>query len=420
MTPCPQSVINPLRFREFHVYDILIAGGGIAGLSTALALRSTFGNGLRISVVDPAFGTREPNVRTSALAAGSVNLLDAIGVWGSIANRAEPMRNLKITDSRRNDAVRPLYLQFDELLESGKPFSFMVRNADLIDALAKKLRESSIDVLNASVVRLISSSRFVELHLSDASIQKTRLLIGADGVNSKVRRSAGIETISYDYKRSAIVASLSHEEEHEGEATQHFLPPGPFAMLPLTGKCSSIVWTEYQEDVAGYLAMPADLFLQEVERRFGYSLGAFKIEDGPVAFPLRVHLARSFIAKRIALVADAAHLVHPLAGQGLNLGFRDIASLVEALAAQIRLGLDAGDATALETYQRARFFDTAAMVAATHGLHRLFANDMTPLRLIRDLGLGLVNRMPLLKRRLIQDAAGLQGQVPALLRGRLP
>jgi 2-octaprenyl-6-methoxyphenol hydroxylase len=402
------------------VYDILVAGGGIAGLSTALALRATFGEGLRLGVVDPAFGAREPNVRTSALAAGSVNLLDAIGVWSTIADRAGPMRSLKITDSHRNDVVRPLYLQFDEPLASGEPFSFMVRNADILEALERKLAASNIDILKTSVVRLISSSRFVELRLSDESIQKTRLLIGADGSNSKVRRSAGIEIVSHDYKRSAIVATLSHEDEHHGEAVQHFLPPGPFAMLPLAGKCSSIVWTEYREDVASYLALPSDEFLQEVERRFGYSLGAFKIEDGPAAFPLRVHLARSFIAPRIALVADAAHLVHPLAGQGLNLGFRDIASLVEAIAVQVRLGLDAGDATALENYQRARFFDTAAMVAATHGLHTLFANDLAPLRLLRDFGLGLVDRMPSLKRRLIQDAAGLQGQVPALLLGRLP
>jgi 2-octaprenyl-6-methoxyphenol hydroxylase len=264
------------------------------------------------------------------------------------------------------------------------------------------------------------SSRCVEIRLADGNFLKTRLLIGADGVNSKIRRSAGIETVSHDYKRSAIVATLTHEEEHHGVAVQHFLPPGPFAMLPMAGRRSSIVWTEYQEDVASYLSLPRDEFLERVERRFGYSLGAFALEDGPAAFPLRVHLARSFIAPRIALVADAAHLVHPLAGQGLNLGFRDIAALVEALAEQIRLGLDPGEAHALEAYQRARFFDTATMVAATHGLHTLFANDIGPLRLIRDLGMGFVDRMPRLKRRLIQDAAGLQGRVPALLLGRLP
>ena len=172
--------------------------------------------------------------------------------------------------------------------------------------------------------------------------------------------------------------------------------------------------------MAGFLSLPPEEFLDQVEKRFGYSLGRFQIEDGPAAFPLRVHLARSFIAPRIALIGDAAHLVHPLAGQGLNLGFRDIAALVECLAEQIRLGLDPGEETALEAYQNARFFDTAAMVAATHGLHTLFANDLGPLRLLRDFGMGLVDRMPRLKRRLIKDAAGLQGEVPALLLGRLP
>ena len=402
------------------MYDILVSGGGISGLSMALALRATFGEGLKVGVVDPAFGTRETNVRASALAAGSVNLLSAIGIWPEIADLAGPMRSLKVTDSRRNDAVRPLYLQFDEPLESGEPFSYMVRNRDVLQALERKVRSSAIDILKTSVKRLVPSSRGVELRLADGSTQKARLVIGADGVNSQIRRSAGIEIVAHDYKRSAIVATLAHEEDHHGEAVQHFLPPGPFAMLPLAGKRSSIVWTEYREDVAGFLALsPAD-FLEQVERRFGYALGQFQIEDKPADFPLRVHLARSFIAPRIALIGDAAHLVHPLAGQGLNLGFRDIAALVEALAEQIRLGLDPGEATALEAYQGARSFDTASMVAATHGLHTLFANDLGPLRLLRDLGLGIVDRMPRLKRRLIHDAAGLQGQVPSLLLGRLP
>jgi 2-octaprenyl-6-methoxyphenol hydroxylase len=420
MTPWLQSAIKPHGFQERRVFDILVAGGGISGLSTALALRATFGDALRIGVIDPVFGARDANVRTSALAAGSVNLLDAIGVWPDIADRAGPMRSLKITDSRRNDSIRPLFLQFDEPLDDGAPFSYMVRNADVIDALEKKVLTQRIDILKSAVARLMPSSRYVEIRLADGSVLKTRLLIGADGVNSRVRRSAGIETVAHDYKRSAIVATVAHEEDHHGAAVQHFLPPGPFAMLPLAGRRSSIVWTEYQEDVASYLSLPPEEFLEQVERRFGYSLGAFRLEDGPATFPLRVHLARSFIAPRIALIADAAHLVHPLAGQGLNLGFRDIAALVEALAEQIRLGLDPGEANALKTYQRARFFDTATMVAATHGLHTLFANDIAPLRLIRDLGMGFVDRMPRLKRRLIQDAAGLQGRVPALLLGRLP
>ena len=402
------------------MFDILVAGGGISGLSTALALRATFGEALRIGVVDPAFGAREANVRTSALAAGSVNLLNAIGIWSEIVDRAGPMRRLNITDSRRNDSIRPLYLQFDEPLEDGAPFSYMVRNSDVVAALEQKILTQGIELVKSAVTRLLPESRYIELRLSDGQVFKARLVIGADGVKSQVRRSAGIETISHDYKRSAIVATLSHDEDHHGEAVQHFLPPGPFAMLPMAGRRSSIVWTEYQDDIASYLNLPTDEFLEQVERRFGYALGTFKLEDGPAAFPLRVHLARSFIAPRIALVADAAHLVHPLAGQGLNLGFRDIAALVEALAEQIRLGLDPGDADALEKYQRARFFDTATMVAATHGLHRLFANDIAPLRLVRDLGMGLVDRMPRLKRRLIQDAAGLQGRVPALLLGRLP
>lgn len=402
------------------MYDILISGGGISGLSTALALHATFGDALKIGVIDPTFGAREPNVRTSALAAGSVNLLDAIGIWDCVSGRAGAMRRLKITDSHRNDAIRPLYLQFDESLENGAPFSYMVRNRDVLEALEEKISLTSINIHQGAVKRLILSSRFAEIRLADGKILKSRLVIGADGVQSRVRRSVGIETIAHDYKRSAIVATLSHEEDHCGEATQHFLPPGPFAMLPMAGRQSSIVWTEFREDVPSFLALSSDEFLEQVEKRFGYSLGRFQLETRPAAFPLRVHLARSFIAPRVALLGDAAHLVHPLAGQGLNLGFRDIAALVECLAGQIRLGLDPGEETALEAYQNTRFFDTTAMVAATHGLHTFFSNDIAPLRLLRDLGMGIVDRMPRLKRRLIKDAAGLQGDVPALLLGRLP
>ncbi len=400
--------------------DVLISGGGIAGLSTALALRATFGENFRIVVIDPAFGTREPNVRTSALAAGSCHLLDAIGVWRQIVNSAGPILSMNITDSRGNDSLRPLFLSFDKPLENGAPFAFMVRNADVVAALEQKARDENIEIRSTSVMRIIADSRSIEVRLSDGTAEQSHLVIGADGVQSRIRKSAGIETVSHDYARSAIVATLTHDEDHGGQATQHFLPSGPFAMLPMQGRRSAMVWSEYGADAPSYITLPHVEFLEEIERRFGYSLGRFEIEEGPSFFPLRVHLARSFIAPRVALIGDAAHLVHPLAGQGLNLGFRDIAALVESLASSVRLGLDPGEASALENYQRARFFDTASMVAATHGLHTLFSNDIGPLRLLRDLGMGIVDRMPRLKNKLMKDAAGLQGRVPSLLLGRLP
>ncbi len=402
------------------MHDILISGGGVAGLSLALALRRTFGPQLRVAVIDPAFGSREANVRTSALTAGSRNLLGAIGVWDRISERAQPILAMKITDSRRNDAVRPLFLAFDEPLEDGAPFAWMIQNRDLVEALETEVTSAGVEIVRTAVSRVTDQGRAVEIRLRDGQSLSAKLVVGADGVQSRVRRSCGIETIGHDYRRTAIVATLSHEESHGGVAVQHFLPPGPFAMLPLIGRRSSIVWTEYADQARTFLSLPEEDFLAEMDRRFGPSLGRFSLEGRPAAFPLRVYMARRFTSRRIALIGDAAHLVHPLAGQGLNLGLRDVAALTGALAKQLRLGLDPGAEEALASYERARFFDTAAMIAGTDGLHWLFSNDSAPLRFIRDLGLGLVNRMPRLKRSLVREAAGLAGDTPSMLRGLLP
>jgi 2-octaprenyl-6-methoxyphenol hydroxylase len=402
------------------VHDILISGGGIAGLSLATALRRIFGPQLRVAMIDPSFGAREPSVRTSALTAGSRNLLAAIGVWPAVAPSAQPILGMKITDSRRNDAIRPLFLAFDEPLEDGAPFAWMIQNRDLVEALEAEVKSAGVDILPGAVSRVTDQGRLVEIRMRDGQTVAAKLAVGADGAQSRIRRACGIETIGRDYDRIAIVATLAHKEEHRGIAVQHFLPPGPFAMLPLVGRRSSIVWTEHRDQARHYLALPDDEFLDEVDRRFGRSLGRLTLESRPAGFPLRVHIARRFTSHRVALIGDAAHLVHPLAGQGLNLGLRDVAALASALAGQLRLGLDPGAEEVLEAYERARFFDTAAMIAGTDGLHRLFSNDVSPLRFFRDLGLGLVNRMPRLKRNLVREAAGLSGQVPALLRGRLP
>jgi len=402
------------------VHDILISGGGIAGLSLALGLRLCFGSGLRIGLIDPAFGSRPANVRTSALTAGSRNLLEAIGVWSAIAHRAQPILAMKITDSRRNDAVRPLFLTFEDPLEDGSPFAWMVQNADLVASLESRVVSFGIDLYRSAVSRIVDNGRDIKLRLADGQRLSAGLVVGADGVQSKVRRACGIETVGHDYHHTAIVATLAHEEDHCGVATQHFMPGGPFAMLPLTGRHSSIVWTEPASSARGYLSMTNDEFMEEVEHRFGSSLGRLQLQARPAAFQLQVFIARRFTGRRVALIGDAAHLIHPLAGQGVNLGLRDVAALVGLLAGPIRLGLDPGGLEVLARYERARYFDTVAMVAGTDGLHRLFSNDSAPLRFIRDLGLGVVDRLPRLKRCLIREAAGLSGEVPAMLRGRLP
>jgi 2-octaprenyl-6-methoxyphenol hydroxylase len=213
------------------------------------------------------------------------------------------------------------------------------------------------------------------------------------------------------------VLTVGHERDHQGRADEHFLPAGPFAILPLKGKRSSLVWTETPSEAARLIALPDDEFKRELEQRFGLHLGELSVLDKPRTFPLGYFVARSFVANRLALVGDAAHVIHPIAGQGLNMGLKDVAALAEVIVDAARLGADVGSDEVLERYQRWRRFDTMAMGVATNVLNGLFSNDFTPLRAVRDIGLGLVDRVPPLKSAFIRQAAGLSGEVPRLLRG---
>jgi 2-octaprenyl-6-methoxyphenol hydroxylase len=241
--------------------------------------------------------------------------------------------------------------------------------------------------------------------------------VAADGARSKLRERAGIATHGWDYDQSGIVVTVGHERDHHGRAEEHFLPAGPFAILPLTGLRSSLVWTEKRAEAARITALPEDEFHFELERRFGLQLGEIRTLDKPRAFPLGYFVARSFIGERLALVGDAAHVIHPIAGQGLNMGLKDVAALAETVVDAARLGMDPGQTDVLERYQRWRRFDTMAMGLATNSLNLLFSNQSTLLRGVRDIGLGLVDRLPLLKSVFIRQAAGLSGEVPRLLRG---
>ena len=241
--------------------------------------------------------------------------------------------------------------------------------------------------------------------------------MAADGARSRLRERAGIATHGWEYDQSGIVVTVGHERDHQGRAEEHFLPAGPFAILPLKGKRSSLVWTEKRADAARIVALPEEEFHAELEQRFGLHLGEIKALDKPRAFPLGYFVARSFIAERLALVGDAAHVIHPIAGQGLNMGLKDVAALAETVVDALRLGIDPGQADVLKRYQRWRRFDTMAMGAATNTLNVLFSNESTLLRGVRDIGLGLVDRMPPLKNAFIRQAAGLSGEVPRLLKG---
>jgi 2-octaprenyl-6-methoxyphenol hydroxylase len=253
--------------------------------------------------------------------------------------------------------------------------------------------------------------------LADGEKISARLLVGADGARSRIREQAGIVTHGWSYNQSGIVTTVAHERDHNGRAEEHFLPAGPFAILPLTGKRVSIVWTESTREAERLVATPDEEFHDELEKRFGLHLGDLKVVGARRAYPLGLFTAREFIAERLALVGDAAHVIHPIAGQGLNMGLRDVAALAEAIADAARLGLDIGARDVLERYQRWRRFDTMTMGVATDGLNKLFSNHSDVLRLARDVGLGVVERLPALKRVFIREAAGFTGDVPKLMRG---
>ena len=399
--------------------SIVIGGGAFAGLALALALRQGLGAEVPIIVADPALATRPSrDPRATAIVAACRRLFAAIGVWEDIAGQAQPILDMVITDSKLHDATRPVFLTFAGHVEPGEPFAHMVENRHLIDALVRRAEESGVDLRTSAVVSYEARPDAIDVALADGgSAIPASLLVAADGARSKLRERAGIPTHGWDYDQSGIVVTVGHERDHGGRAEEHFLPAGPFAILPLTGKRSSLVWTEKRPEAARIIALDDDEFLRELEQRFGLHLGEIKVLDKPRAFPLSYFVARSFIAERLALIGDAAHVIHPIAGQGLNMGLKDVAALAEVLVDAARLGMDIGQADVLERYQRWRRFDTMAMGVATNSLNFLFSNKSTLLRTVRDIGLGFVDRAPPLKSLFIRQAAGLTGEVPRLLKG---
>lgn len=402
---------------------IVIAGGGIAGLSLALALKRALGTGFSIVVADPALGAAaRPDNRAYAVAAAAQAMLQTLDIWDAIVATAQPMTEMIVSDSRSGDVVRPVFLTFDGEVEPGQAFAHMVESAALVAALTQACREAGVVLRAEGVASFETSATAVTITLSAGENLSARLLVAADGARSRLREQAGIGWVGWDYGQSGLVATIGHERPHGGRAVEHFLPSGPFAILPLTdggrlGHRSSIVWSEAAENLPALLSLDAIDMLAEIERRFGLELGDIVLESPVSAHPLGFGVARRFVGERLALLGDAAHLIHPIAGQGLNLGLRDVAALAETIVDAARLGLDPGTADVLEGYERARRFDTVAMGAVTDGLNRLFSNDVTPVRLVRDLGLGLVDRLPGLKRFFIREAAGVSGAPPRLMKG---
>jgi 2-octaprenyl-6-methoxyphenol hydroxylase len=409
--------------------DVLIAGGGFAGLTLAIALRQALGPSFSVAVADPALGRSRVlgesfagDERASAIVAAARRLFATLGVWEAVAGEAQPILDMVVTDSRLGDAVRPVFLTFAGDVEPGEPFAHMIENRRLVDALAAKAREVGVELRSAAArsdPSLSGAGNSIDARLTDGTALCARLLVAADGARSMLRAAAGIATHGWNYGQSAIVTTVAHERDHHGRAEEHFLPAGPFAILPLKGRRSSIVWTETTAEADRIVALRDDDFHAELEQRFKLHLGEIHAVGARRAHPLGFFVARSFVAERLALIGDAAHVIHPIAGQGLNMGLKDVAALAEVIVDAARLGLDPGAADVLERYQRWRRFDTMAMGLATDGLNRLFSNRSAVLRLARDVGLGLVDRLPNLKRMFIREAAGLVGEVPKLLRGEL-
>jgi 2-octaprenyl-6-methoxyphenol hydroxylase len=404
--------------RQGHQAEVAIGGAGFAGLALAIALRQGLGDPFTVTVADPALAhARSKDPRASAIAAAARRLFEAIGVWGAVTDHAQPILDMVVTDSKLDDAVRPTLLTFGGEVEEGEPFAHMIENRYLVDALAEKAKSLGVELRATPVAGFAANANSTDVQFADGETITARLLVGADGARSLIREQAGIATHGWNYDQSAIVTTVAHERGHNGRAEEHFLPAGPFAILPLTGRRCSIVWTETSGEAERIVALADDEFHAELEKRFGLQLGDIEIVGPRRAFPLGLFTARTFIGERLALVGDAAHIIHPIAGQGLNMGLRDVAALAETIADAARLGLDPGGPEVLERYQRWRRFDTMTMGVATDGLNRLFSNHSDALRLVRDIGLGLVERMPMLKRMFIREAAGVTGDVPKLLKG---
>lgn len=399
-------------------HDIVIAGGGLTGLVLARTLAGVFGPGARIAILDAGGAGGRTDPRSYALSAGSRRLLDAIGVWADVSAEAQPVSGIDITDSSLTDAIRPNLLSYDTDVGEGEPGMWIVPAEALhIAASAIVARTEGVEQITGAATGLSMDAGGITVRLADGKALGAGLVVACDGRSSPLRAAAGIGTIEQQYAQTGIVTTVRHERPHGGRAVQHFLPAGPFAILPMTGNRSCVTWTEETGEAARILALDDADFLAELEKRFGYRLGALELAGPRGSWPLAMHLARELIAPRFALAGDAVRGVHPIAGQGLNLALRDVAALSECLVDAARVGLDMGDATALERYARWRRFDGAASAAAFGALNMLFSQDNALLRSVRDAGLGVVDRLPGLKQLLVSEAAGLTGEVPKLFKG---
>ena len=400
--------------------ELVVAGAGLNGLLLAVACA---GAGLSVAVVDPqgpaAMLDQGFDGRTSAIAYGSQRVLAGIGLWPAVAGEAEPILEIRVADDNS-----PLFLHYDHRdLAAGDdpapPLGYIVENRVLRRALLERARALPSLRLFAGrrIAGVEAEAGGAAARLDDGERLRCRLVAAADGKDSPLRRGAQIHAVEWRYAQTSIVTTVAHARPHAGIAIEHFLRAGPFAILPMRGNRSSIVWTEQTDLAPAILALPEAEFAAELEARFGDFLGALEPLGPRWSYPLSLLLAERYVARRLALVGEAAHVIHPIAGQGLNIGIRDVAALAELIIDQRRRGLDIGDNALLLRYERQRRTDALVLAAVTDGLNRLFSNTLAPLRLARDLGLAAVNRLPSAKRLLMRHAMGLFGELPRLAKG---
>ena len=400
--------------------DAIVCGGGMVGLPLALALGQ---GGLKVAVADtlPPADTVAPEFdgRVSALAYAAVRMLEALGVWRHLKPHAQPIHEILVSDGAVGRPSSPFSLHFDAAEVGADSLGHIAENRHIRAALYGALSEQDNVTLiaPASVRSLKMEETQIVASLSTGEEIKAALAIAADGRESELRAQMGIGVVGWSYPQTGIVATVHHARPHGGVAYEHFLPSGPFAILPMTGDRSSLVWTEARSKAPAMLALDDAAFNAEVAARFGAHLGQTEVVGRRWSYPLKFHLARDYVRPRFALAGDCAHGIHPIAGQGLNLGLKDAAALAETVLDAARLGRDIGALDVLKRYERWRRFDSFTLAASTDALNRLFSNDIAPLRQLRDLGLGIVDAIGPARRFFMRHAGGDIGKLPRLMKG---
>jgi len=399
--------------------DVVVAGGGMVGLTLALALAQ---GGLAVTLADPLtpeqMADQRFDGRVSAIAFASVRMLRVLGLWDRLIADAQPILDIVVTDGQLGRSASPFSLHFDHN-EIGETLGYIVENRHIRQALlAAVAEEKRIDFKpGVAAGDLKVGAAHATLVLSDETTCTSPLVVAAEGRDSPLREAQGIKTVGWEYPQTGIVTTVEHERPHNGVAYEHFLPVGPFAILPMTGNRSSLVWTEDVKEARRLVALDEKGFTAALALRFGAHLGEVTAAGPRWTYPLKLYLARTYVTDRFALVGDAAHTIHPIAGQGLNLGLKDVAALAETILDAARLGLDFGRLDVLARYERWRRFDSFVLAAVTDGLNRLMSNDLVPVRLVRDLGMGVVDQIPPLRRFFMRHAGGDVGTLPRLLKG---